>query len=80
LFLFDYTNNMIREQENTNTEDSQYVYLLQTREFINSNLPVYKIGKTKQTNNLRFNSYPKGSKLFVQLCCREPTVPLRPLP
>jgi len=71
---------MIREQENTNTEDSQYVYLLQTREFINSNLPVYKIGKTKQTNNLRFNSYPKGSKLFVQLCCREPTVPLRPLP
>jgi hypothetical protein len=62
---------MIREQENTNTEDSQYVYLLQTREFINSNLPVYKIGKTKQTNNLRFNSYPKGSKLFVQLCCKD---------
>jgi hypothetical protein len=25
---------MATEQENTNTDDSQYVYLLQTREFI----------------------------------------------
>jgi hypothetical protein len=62
---------MATEQENTNTDDSQYVYLLQTREFINSKLPVYKIGKTKQTNNLRFNSYPKGSKLLYQSCCND---------
>jgi hypothetical protein len=41
-------------------QDIQYIYLLQTREFINSNLPVYKVGKTKQLNNLRFNSYPKN--------------------
>ena len=54
-----------------NTDDSQYIYLLQTREFINSNLPVYKVGKTKQINNLRFNSYPKGSKLLSQLCCKD---------
>jgi len=53
------------------TDDSQYIYLLQTREFINSNLPVYKVGKTKQINNLRFNSYPKGSKLLSQLCCKD---------
>ena len=52
-------------------KDTQYIYLLQTREFINSNLPVYKIGKTKQTNNLRFNSYPKGSKLLYQSCCKD---------
>ena len=46
-----------------------YVYLLQEREFINSNKPIYKIGKTKQPNLNRFNSYPKGSKLLCQCCC-----------
>jgi hypothetical protein len=54
-----------------NTEDIQYIYLLQTREFINSNLPVYKVGKTKQINNLRFISYPKGSILMGQLRCKD---------
>jgi len=52
-----------------NTEDIQYIYLLQEREFKNYNIPVYKLGKTKQINNLRFNAYPKGSLLLSQLCC-----------
>jgi len=52
-------------------QDIQYIYLLQTREFINSNSPVYKVGKTKQLNNLRFNSYPKGSILMGQFRCND---------
>jgi hypothetical protein len=52
-----------------NPEDIQYIYLLQEREFKNYNIPVYKLGKTKQINNLRFNAYPKGSLLLSQLCC-----------
>jgi hypothetical protein len=46
-----------------------YVYLLQEREFINSN--IIKIGKTKQENLKRFKSYPKGSILLVQKICSD---------
>ena len=49
----------------------QYVYLLQEREFVNNKEPVYKIGKTKQANLQRFNSYPKGSVLLLQNCCND---------
>jgi hypothetical protein len=48
-----------------------YSYLLQEREFINSNQNVYTIGKTKQENSKRFNQYPKGSKLFLQIECKD---------
>jgi hypothetical protein len=46
-----------------------YIYLLQTREFVNSNRPLYKIGKTKQSNLTRFKSYPNGSILLLQSIC-----------
>jgi phage/plasmid-associated DNA primase len=49
--------------------DKEYIYLLQTREFITTNQNVYKIGKTTQENNARFNSYPKGSRLLFQIIC-----------
>ena len=49
----------------------QYVYLLQEREFVNNKKQVYKIGKTKQPNLLRFNSYPKGSVLIQQFYCND---------
>ena len=49
----------------------QYVYLLQEREFVNNGEPVYKIGKTKQANLQRFNSYPKGSVLLQQTYCND---------
>jgi hypothetical protein len=46
------------------------VYLLIEREFILLNKSVYKIGKTKQSNFKRFNTYPKGSELlFYSACC-----------
>ena len=50
----------------------QYVYIIQLREFIQSNTPVYKIGKTKQANTKRLAQYPKGSELVIQCdtpCC-----------
>ena len=47
----------------------QYVYLIQTREFVNSKQPIYKIGKTKQINFTRFMQYPKGSVQIFQSSC-----------
>jgi hypothetical protein len=48
-----------------------YIYIIQLREFINSNTPVYKIGKTKQPNFERFKSYPKNSVMLAQICCKD---------
>jgi hypothetical protein len=45
----------------------QYVYLLIEREFLQSAVPVYKIGRTSQENNKRFLQYPKGSRLIFQI-------------
>ena len=42
---------------------AQYLYLLQTREFINSGKPIYKVGRTTQENLKRLNQYPKDSRL-----------------
>lgn len=44
-----------------------YLYLIKEREFIKTNENIYKIGKTKQKNNKRFYSYPKGSILILQV-------------
>ncbi len=48
---------------------SNYIYLLQEREFITTNQKIYKLGKTKQENLQRFKQYPKGSKLLLQQVC-----------
>ena len=48
---------------------SQYIYLLQEREFIKTKEPVYKVGMTKKENYERFNQYPKGSVLLFQMIC-----------
>ena len=50
-------------------DNPQYTYIIQEREFVNSKEPVYKIGKTKQQNQKRFSSYPKGSILIQQFYC-----------
>ena len=57
---------MVQSKDETN-----YIYLLQEREFIKTDENIYKIGKTKQTNNKRFNSYPKGSILLFQVICED---------
>ena len=48
---------------------SQYIYLLQEREFIKTKEHVYKVGMTKKENHERFNQYPKGSVLLFQMIC-----------
>jgi len=50
---------------------TEYIYIIQEREFVNSNTPVYKIGKTKQPNFERFKSYPKNSVMLAQICCKD---------
>ena len=49
--------------------ETEYVYLLQTREFLNSKEPVYKIGRSKQDNYSRFSQYGLGSVLLFQSSC-----------
>ena len=48
---------------------SNYIYLIQEREFIKTNENIYKIGKSTQENNTRIKQYPKGSKLLFQMIC-----------
>ncbi len=48
---------------------SQYIYLLQEREFTKTTENVYKVGMTKKENHKRFNQYPKGSVLLFQMIC-----------
>ena len=50
--------------------NSNTIYLLQTREFIQLKQPVYKIGRTNQPLEKRFKQYPKGSQLLhSNICC-----------
>ena len=46
-----------------------YIYLLHVREFHQSQQPVYKLGKTRQTNLKRFFQYPNGSILALLRQC-----------
>ena len=48
---------------------SQYIYLLQEREFIKTNEQIYKVGMTCKENHIRFKQYPKGSILLFQMIC-----------
>jgi hypothetical protein len=48
---------------------TQYVYLIQEREFIKTGENIYKPGKTKQENNKRLVKYPKNSRLLLQINC-----------
>ena len=46
-----------------------YLYLLQTRESIKLNEPIYKIGRTKREGLKRFEQYPAGSNLILHVEC-----------
>jgi hypothetical protein len=48
---------------------TNYIYLLQEREFIKTNENIYKVGMTTKENHERFNQYPKGSILLFQMIC-----------
>jgi hypothetical protein len=66
------TQKMTEVEKRMMTEvETQYVYLLQTREFLNSKEPVYKIGRSKQDNYSRFSQYDLGSVLLFQSSCSD---------
>lgn len=44
------------------------IYLVHTREFLNSNKPIYKIGRSSNIVN-RTRQYPNGSNVLCMLCC-----------
>lgn len=52
-----------------NSMITNYIYLLQEREFIKTKENIYKIGMTQKENHKRFNQYPKGSILLFQIIC-----------
>ncbi len=45
------------------------IYLLQTREFVTSVKPIYKLGKTTKPLLTRFNQYSNGSRLILHMEC-----------
>jgi hypothetical protein len=51
--------------------NSQYVYLLQEREFIRTKENVFKVGKTTQQGDMPFTQYPNGSNLNIQIECAD---------
>ncbi len=61
--------NIITENLNnqTNKDNINYVYMIQLREFLNTN--IVKIGRTSQDDMKRIKSYPKGSQLLLYLKC-----------
>jgi len=50
---------------------TEYIYLLQEREFIKTNENIYKLGKTTKDNLERIKQYPKGSKLLCYIACQD---------
>ena len=42
-----------------------FIYLLREREFVRLKEKTYKVGKTKQQPNKRFQGYPKGSEILL---------------
>lgn len=59
-------------------DNNHYIYLLQTREFIRTNEPVYKLGRTSNARN-RLSSYPKGSEILFLMKCTDCKVAEREL-
>lgn len=55
------------KNKNCKNTECGYIYLLRTREFIRLNEQTYKIGKTRQKNLKRFDSYPKKSELMLKM-------------
>ena len=50
--------------------ETNYIYLLQEREFLKTKEDIFKVGMTTKKNHERFNQYPKGSILLFQMICK----------
>jgi hypothetical protein len=55
-------------QEEPKLEEDQFIYIIQTREFINSGESIYKLGKTRNPKT-RLSSYPNGSRVYLLTKC-----------
>jgi hypothetical protein len=49
-------------------DDDEGVYLLHTREFISTNVPIFKLGRSNHLDN-RVKQYPNGSKIMLMIAC-----------
>jgi len=47
----------------------QYVYLIQERTAVVANQPIYKIGRSEQSNFTRFKGYAKGYRVLLHMMC-----------
>jgi T5orf172 domain len=56
---------VLKTQPMSKMQDSEYVYFIHEREFLNAKKPVYKLGKTTQWNCRRLQDYPKESALIL---------------
>ena len=57
--------------DNQTIKCDEYIYLFKEREFIKTNEPIYKIGKTKQPCLTRLKNYPNGTMLIFQINCKD---------
>jgi hypothetical protein len=46
-----------------------FIYLIKEKQDIDTNEPIFKIGKSTQENTRRVKSYPSGSHLLLQVAC-----------
>lgn len=50
---------------------SEYIYIVQEREFVNNKKPIYKIGGTTQVNGLKISNRIERVKLLMQIVCTD---------
>ena len=48
-----------------------FIYLIKEKQDIDTNEPIFKIGKSTQENTRRVKSYPSGSHLLLQVACED---------
>lgn len=52
---------------NEEPDNSGFIYIIQEREFLNLNYPLYKIGRTQKTINKRLAGYPNNSVVLFTI-------------
>lgn len=60
---------IIQLKHKKDTFQYSYIYLIQDRTSVALDNGIYKIGKTKQKNFARLNTYPKGYRIILFIAC-----------
>ncbi len=47
----------------------EYIYIIRLYQFIERNINIFKIGRSRQKNCIRVRAYPKGSELYYMNTC-----------